>query len=85
MVMGSPIAQQGSRRILVFQGRLDCLVGPWQVPVADCAVTLLDYVGYDLNVLREEYRNKIAQAGITGDEAVRKAEMRSALARAIED
>jgi phosphoribosylformylglycinamidine synthase len=24
----------------------DSLVGPWQVPVADCAVTLLDYVGY---------------------------------------
>ncbi|HEX2334791.1 MAG TPA: phosphoribosylformylglycinamidine synthase [Burkholderiales bacterium] len=24
----------------------DPLVGPWQVPVADCAVTLLDYEGY---------------------------------------
>ena len=24
----------------------DQLVGPWQVPVADCAVTLLDYEGY---------------------------------------
>jgi phosphoribosylformylglycinamidine synthase len=24
----------------------DPLVGPWQVPVADCAVTLLDYTGY---------------------------------------
>jgi len=22
------------------------VVGPWQVPVADCAVTLLDYDGY---------------------------------------
>ena len=30
-------------------GGLNCrdpMVGPWQVPVADCAVTLLDYVGY---------------------------------------
>ena len=30
-------------------GGLNCrdpLVGPWQVPVADCAVTLLDYHGY---------------------------------------
>jgi phosphoribosylformylglycinamidine synthase len=30
-------------------GGLNCrdpLVGPWQVPVADCAVTLLDYEGY---------------------------------------
>jgi len=24
----------------------DPFVGPWQVPVADCAVTLLDYDGY---------------------------------------
>src|SRR5213075_2048552 len=24
----------------------DPFVGPWQVPVADCAVTLLDYEGY---------------------------------------
>src|SRR3970040_2576342 len=24
----------------------DPMVGPWQVPVADCAVTLLDYDGY---------------------------------------
>ncbi len=24
----------------------DPMVGPWQVPVADCAVTLLDYTGY---------------------------------------
>ena len=24
----------------------DQMVGPWQVPVADCAVTLLDYDGY---------------------------------------
>jgi phosphoribosylformylglycinamidine synthase len=24
----------------------DPLVGPWQVPVADCAVTLLDFIGY---------------------------------------
>ena len=24
----------------------DQMVGPWQVPVADCAVTLMDYVGY---------------------------------------
>ena len=24
----------------------DQMVGPWQVPVADCAVTLLDYAGY---------------------------------------
>ena len=24
----------------------DQMVGPWQVPVADCAVTLLDYLGY---------------------------------------
>ncbi len=30
-------------------GGLNCrdpMVGPWQVPVADCAVTLLDYTGY---------------------------------------
>lgn len=30
-------------------GGLNCrdpMVGPWQVPVADCAVTLLDFVGY---------------------------------------
>jgi phosphoribosylformylglycinamidine synthase len=30
-------------------GGLNCrdpMVGPWQVPVADCAVTLMDYVGY---------------------------------------
>jgi phosphoribosylformylglycinamidine synthase len=30
-------------------GGLNCrdpMVGPWQVPVADCAITLMDYVGY---------------------------------------
>ena len=26
--------------------RRDPMVGPWQVPVADCAVTLADYAGF---------------------------------------
>ena len=36
----------------------DPLVGPWQVPVADCAVTLLDYEGY----AGEAYRNRRTRA-----------------------
>ena len=37
----------------------------------DTTDLMLDYVGYDLNALREEYRSKIARAGIAGDEAER--------------
>jgi arginine decarboxylase len=35
----------------------------------DTTDLMLDYVGYDLNVLRAAYREKIAQAGIAGDAA----------------
>ncbi len=35
----------GDRSVGGLNGR-DPMVGPWQVPVADCAVTLLDYTGY---------------------------------------
>ncbi len=37
----------------------------------DTTDVMLDYVGYDLNTLRTAYREKIAQAGIEGDEAER--------------
>ncbi len=35
----------------------------------DTTDLMLDYVGYDLNALRAEYRNKIAKAGMSGEEA----------------
>jgi arginine decarboxylase len=35
----------------------------------DTTDLMLDYVGYDLNSLREEYKSKIAAAGIEGSEA----------------
>ena len=35
----------------------------------DSTDLMLDYVGYDLAALRAEYRDKIAAAGIQGDEA----------------
>ena len=37
----------------------------------DTTDVMLDYVGYDLNVLRAAYRDKIAAAGIGNDEAER--------------
>jgi len=37
----------------------------------DTTDLMLDYVGYDLNALRAEYRHKIDSAGIAGDEAER--------------
>jgi arginine decarboxylase len=37
----------------------------------DNADVMLDYVGYDLGALRAEYRNKIQQAGLVGDDAAR--------------
>jgi len=37
----------------------------------DTTDLMLDYVGYDLKALRAEYANKIARAGIAGDEAKR--------------
>jgi phosphoribosylformylglycinamidine synthase len=33
-------------RTITGQVARDQMVGPWQVPVADCAVTLVDYAGY---------------------------------------
>ncbi|HOX70651.1 MAG TPA: biosynthetic arginine decarboxylase [Dokdonella sp.] len=36
----------------------------------DSTDLMLDYVGYDLSALREEYRAKIVAAGIAGDEAI---------------
>ncbi len=36
----------------------------------DTTDLMLDYVGYDLDALRAEYRNKIARAGIAGEPAV---------------
>ena len=44
-------------------GGLNCrdpLVGPWQVPVADCAVTLLDYVGYAGEAMAMGERSPVA-------------------------
>ncbi len=38
----------------------DPFVGPWQVPVADCAVTLMDYVGYRGEVMTMGERTPIA-------------------------
>jgi phosphoribosylformylglycinamidine synthase len=38
----------------------DQLVGPWQVPVADCAVTLMDYVGYRGEAMSMGERTPIA-------------------------
>jgi arginine decarboxylase len=35
----------------------------------DTTDLMLDYVGYDLDVLRQSYRERIASAGVTGDEA----------------
>jgi arginine decarboxylase len=37
----------------------------------DNADVMLDYVGYDLDALRAEYRNKIKVAGLSGDNAAR--------------
>jgi arginine decarboxylase len=37
----------------------------------DTCDVMLDYVGYDLAALRAAYREKVAAAGIAGDEAVR--------------
>ena len=37
----------------------------------DTTDVMLDYVGYDLNTLRTAYREKIAKAGIAGDEGER--------------
>ena len=38
----------------------DPFVGPWQVPVADCAVTLMDYAGYRGEVITMGERTPIA-------------------------
>jgi arginine decarboxylase len=35
----------------------------------DTTDLMLDYVGYDLEVLRQSYRERIAAAGMRGDEA----------------
>ncbi|CAM5490258.1 hypothetical protein RLIN73S_07223 [Rhodanobacter lindaniclasticus] len=35
----------------------------------DATDLMLDYVGYDLEALRQSYRARIASAGIGGDEA----------------
>jgi arginine decarboxylase len=37
----------------------------------DTTDLMLDYVGYDLEVLRQSYRERIASAGVTGEEAGR--------------
>jgi len=37
----------------------------------DNADVMLDYVGYDLGALRAAYRDKIARAGVVGEEAAR--------------
>jgi phosphoribosylformylglycinamidine synthase len=44
-------------------GGLNCrdpMVGPWQVPVADCAVTLLDYSGYSGEAMAMGERTPLA-------------------------
>jgi len=38
----------------------DQMVGPWQVPVADCAVTMMDYVGYRGEAMAMGERTPIA-------------------------
>ena len=38
----------------------DQMVGPWQVPVADCAVTLMDYAGYTGEAMAMGERTPIA-------------------------
>jgi phosphoribosylformylglycinamidine synthase len=38
----------------------DPFVGPWQVPVADCAVTLMDYQGYRGEVMTMGERTPLA-------------------------
>ena len=38
----------------------DQMVGPWQVPVADCAVTMMDYVGYRGEAMAMGERSPIA-------------------------
>jgi phosphoribosylformylglycinamidine synthase len=38
----------------------DQMVGPWQVPVADCAVTLMDYKGYRGEVMSMGERTPVA-------------------------
>ncbi len=38
----------------------DQMVGPWQVPVADCAVTMMDYVGYRGEAMSMGERTPIA-------------------------
>jgi phosphoribosylformylglycinamidine synthase len=38
----------------------DQMVGPWQVPVADCAVTLMDYKGYRGEVMTMGERTPVA-------------------------
>ncbi len=38
----------------------DQMIGPWQIPVADCAITLNDYVGYSGEVMAMGERTPIA-------------------------
>lgn len=38
----------------------DQMIGPWQVPVADCAVTLMDYAGYRGEVMAMGERTPVA-------------------------
>jgi len=49
----------GDRSVTGLVAR-DQMVGPWQVPVADCAVTLSDYSGYSGEVMAMGERSPIA-------------------------
>jgi phosphoribosylformylglycinamidine synthase len=51
----------------------DPMVGPWQVPVADCAVTLADYRGFAGEAMAMGERTPLAsaaRAGLSGRMAV---------------
>ncbi|MGV6851873.1 MAG: phosphoribosylformylglycinamidine synthase, partial [bacterium] len=49
----------GDRSITGLVGR-DQMVGPWQVPVADCAITLDDYRGYSAQAISIGERTPVA-------------------------
>ncbi|KOR30000.1 phosphoribosylformylglycinamidine synthase [Achromatium sp. WMS1] len=49
----------GDRTVTGLVAR-DQMVGPWQVPVADCAVTMTDYVGYTGEAMAIGERSPIA-------------------------
>ncbi len=60
----------------------DQMVGPWQVPVADCAVTLMDFVGYTGEAMAMGERTPLAVVGAAASARMAVAEALTNLAAA---